>query len=103
MESFKTMKWNSTINAVIMILLGLLLLIYPEESLNIGGYLIASIFMLAGLGFIIKLVKNNGVETNGDIIFLIDGIAAIALSVTIFLDPTWLIRMLNIVVGIILV
>lgn len=103
MESFKTMKWNSTINAVIMILLGLLLLIYPEESLNIGGYLIASIFMLAGLGFIIKLVKNNGVETNGDIIFLIDGIAAIALSVTIFLDPTWLIRMLNIVVGIILI
>ena len=103
MNSFKAMKYNGIVNIIIFILLGILLLVFPEKSLNILGYLIASIFMLGGMGFIIKLIKNKGVETNGDIIYLINSIAAIALSITIFNDPTWIIRMINIVVGIILI
>ncbi len=103
MESIKNVKWNSGINSIVFILLGLLLLIFPKESLSIGGYLIANILMLAGLGNIIGVIKNKGIETNGEGINLILSIAAITLSITIFTDPTWIIRMINVFVGIILI
>lgn len=103
MTSFKLVKWNSAINAVVFLILGLLLLIYPTESLNIGGYLIASILMLAGLSFIIRIIKAKGIETNGDGINLMLSIGSIVLSITIFTDPTWIIRMINIFAGIILI
>ena len=102
MTTFKLLKWNSTINAIIFLLLGLLLLFFPIESLSIGGYLIASILMLGGLSYIIKIIKNKGIQTNGEVIALILSIAAVSISITIFIDPTWIIRTINIVVGIIL-
>ena len=103
MESIKNVKWNSSINSIVFILLGLLLLIFPKESLSIGGYLIASILMLAGLGNIIGVIKNKGIETNGEGINLILSIAAITLSITIFTDPTWIIRMINMFIGVVLI
>ena len=103
MNSFKMIKWNSNINAIIFLLLGILLLIFPIESLSIGGYLIASILMLSGLSYIIKIIKNKGIETNGDIIYLVISVLFIALSISIFIDPTWIIRMINVLVGIILI
>ena len=103
MSNFKLIKWNSAANAAICLILGLSLLIFPIESLNIGGYLIASILMLFGLSYVIKVIKNKGIETNGDIIYLIISIAFIAISITIFVDPTWMIRLINIVVGIVLI
>ena len=42
------------------------------------------------------------IETNGDIVYLVISIASIALSITIFIDPTWIIRMINIIVGLLL-
>jgi len=103
MTQFRMIKWNSNINAIIFLILGLLLLIYPIESLNIGGYLIASILMLSGLSYIIRIIQNKGIETNGDIIYLIVSVLFIALSISIFVDPTWIIRMINVLVGIILI
>ena len=103
MSTFKSIKWNSTVNAVICLILGLCLLLFPIESLSIGGYLIASILMISGLAYIIKIIKNKGVETNGDIIYLIFSIAFIIISISIFIDSTWIIRLINIVVGIVLI
>ena len=70
--------------------------------MSIGGYLIASILMLGGIGYLIRLYKNKPNLTNGDIIYLIISIAAIVLSISIFVDPTWIIRMINVLVGVIL-
>ncbi len=103
MSNFKLIKYNSISNAVICLIIGLLLLLFPEESLNIAGYLIASVLMLCGLGHILRIIKNKGIETNGDIIYIIMSIAFIAISITIFLDPTWMIRLINIAVGIVLI
>ena len=102
MNSFKLIKWNSNINSICFLLLGILLLFFPEESLSIGGYLIASILLLAGLSIVVRTIKNKGIETNGDGINLMLSIAAIVLSITIFTDATWIIRMINIFVGIII-
>ena len=103
MKKFKLVRWNSTVNAVICLILGLCLLIFPKTSLEIGGYLIASILMLSGLAYIIKVIQNKGIETNGDIIYLILSIAFIIVSISIFIDPTWIIRLINTVVGIVLI
>ena len=103
MNSYKLMKWNSGINVFILLLLGLLLLIFPIESLSIGSYLIASILMLAGIGHLIRIYKNKGIETNSDIMYILFSILFIGVSISIFLDPPWIIRTINIVVGIILI
>ncbi len=103
MSSYILLRWNSIINVIIFLLLGLLLLIFPVESLNIGGYLIASILLLAALGYFIRIIKNKGIETNADIFYLLLSLVFIGLSISIFLDPTWIIRTINIFVGVILI
>lgn len=103
MNNYKLMKWNSNINVFIFLLLGLLLLIFPIESLSIGSYLIASILMLAGIGHLIRIYKNKGIQTNADIMYILFAIIAIGVSISIFIDSTWIIRAINIVVGIILI
>ncbi len=99
---YRMLNWNSNVNAFIFLFLGLLLLIFPIESMSIGGYLIASILMLGGIGYLIRLYKEKPNLTNGDIIYLIISIIAIGVSISIFVDPTWIIRVINILVGIIL-
>ena len=103
MISFKLIKWNSGVNSLILLILGLLLLFFPIQSLSIGGYVIASVLLLLGLGYIIRIIINKGIETNGDIINIVFSIAFIILSISIFIDPTWIIRMINIIVGILLI
>lgn len=97
------LNWNSNVNAFIYLLLGLLLLIFPIESVNIFGYLIASILMLGGIGYLIRLYKNKPSLTNKDIIYLIISVASIALSISIFIDPTWIIKVINILAGALLI
>ncbi len=101
--NYKMIKWNSGVNAVIFFALGLLLLIFPIESISIAGYLIASILTLLGVSYIIKIYKYRNQFTNEDIIYIIISIASIVLGISIFLDPTWIIRVLNILVGVILI
>ena len=96
MNALKSIKWNSLLNALIFFALGLLLLIFPIESLSIGGYLLASIFMLVGIGSFIRIIQNKGIETSADIFYIIFGIALIAVSISIFIDPTWIIRLINV-------
>lgn len=97
------LNWNSNVNAFIYLLLGLLLLIFPIESVNIFGYLIASILMLGGIGYLIRLYKNKPNLTNKDIIYLIISVASIVLSISIFIDPTWIIKVINVLAGTLLI
>lgn len=103
MSNYKMIKWNSNINVFIFFLLGLLLLIFPIESMSISGYLIASILMLGSLSYIIKIYRNKNNLTNGDIIYLIISLVALSFSISIFIDPTWIIRILNILIGLLLI
>ena len=103
MLGFKEIKWNSTLNLIVLFVVGLLLLIFPIESLNIACYLIASMLMIAGATYIIRIIKNKKIETNGDFISIVLSIVAIAVSITIFIDPTWIIRVINIIIGLFLI
>ncbi len=103
MIEFKQIKWNSTVNLIVLFIIGLLLLIFPIESLNIACYLIASMLMLAGAAYIYRVVKKRALETNEDLISIVISIAAIAISITIFVDPTWVIRAINSIIGLFLI
>ncbi len=103
MIEFKQIKWNSTVNLIVLFIIGLLLLIFPIESLNIACCLIASMLMLAGAAYIYRVVKKRALETNEDLISIVISIAAIAISITIFVDPTWVIRAINSIIGLFLI
>ena len=103
MTGFKQIKWNSTVNLISLLIIGLLLLIFPIESLNIACYLIASMLMLAGIAYIVKIVKKKVFETNEDLITIVFSILAIILSITIFVDPTWIIRVINYIIGLFII
>ena len=103
MAGFKQIKWNSALNLIILLFVGLLLLIFPIESLNIACYLLASMLMLAGIAYIAKIVKKKTFETNEDLITIILSIVSIVISITIFVDPTWIIRIINIIIGLFII
>ncbi len=103
MEGFNQIKWNSTINLIVILIVGLLLLIFPIESLNIACYLIASMLMLAGLAYILRIIKNKSLETNGEVLSLVLSISAIAISITIFVNPLWIIKAINSIIGLFLI
>ena len=103
MKGFKQIKWNSMVNLISLLVIGLLLLIFPVESLNIACYLLASMLMLAGAAYIIKIIKKKSFETNEDLITVVLSVISIVISITIFVDPTWIIRVINDIVGLFII
>ncbi len=103
MLGFKQIKWNSMINLIVLLIVGILLLLFPIKALEIASYLIASLLMLSGAAYIIRIIKNKGIETNGDLISIVVSIASIAISITIFVNPTWIIRAINVVIGLVVI
>jgi len=103
MLQFKQIKWNSTLNLIVLLIVGILLLLFPIESLNIACYLIASILMLTGISYALRIIKKKTIENNGDLITIILSIISIVISITIFVDPTWIIRIINVIIGILLI
>ena len=103
MTHFKQIKWNSTFNLIALLIIGLLLLIFPIESLNIACYFIASMLLLAGVTYIFRIIKKKTFETNEDLITVVLSVVAIVISITIYVDPTWIIRVINYIIGLFLI
>ncbi len=101
--NFKMIKWDSNINNLVFLALGILLLIFPELSMNTASYLIASVLLISGVNYLFRMYKNKDSITNGDILYLIISIGAIVLSISIFVSPLWIINLINILLGVILI
>lgn len=102
MEKFKSFKWNNAIFSIICLVLGLVLVIWPEETLSTGSKIIASIILIGSLGSMGYYIFNKN-KTDADILYLLISIVAIGISISIFVNPTWIIASFNILVGIALV
>ena len=100
---YKSLLLNKNVHIIASLLIGVLLLAFPEESLNIAGYIITSIVFLVGLFFVLRLFINKSYQSKLDIFYFILGIILIILSISIFLNPTWIITAINVVVGFLLV
>lgn len=100
---YKSLLFNKNVYVVSSLLIGILLLAFPLESLNIAGYIITSIVFLVGLAFVLRLFVNKSYQSKLDIFYFILGLIMMIISISIFLNPTWIITAINIVVGFLLI
>lgn len=100
---YKSLLLNKNVHIIASLLIGVLLLAFPEESLNIAGYIITSIVFLVGLFFVLRLFVHKTYQSKLDIFYAVLGVILIIISISIFLNPTWIITAINVVVGFLLV
>ncbi len=67
-EKIKGLRLNITISAVISIVIGVLLVLYPKESLLTLNRVIACIIILAGVAIILSQVFENGLNVMGIVV-----------------------------------
>ena len=67
-EKLKDLRLNITVPGILSIIVGVLLLIYPESSLATIGKVIGCIIILAGLFIIISQVYENGFNAMGMVV-----------------------------------
>jgi len=103
MDILKNIYTNSIISSIVLLLLGLVLVMFPIESISIASQIIAGILILAGLSFIIYFFIDTEYKTKLDTIYFILSLIIIGLGIYTFINPTWLITTINIFVGIILI
>lgn len=103
MDFFEKTKWDRTVIALIYLVLGVVLLLFPEQSLSIATRIIAfGLLVVAGIN-IIQFVLKKEEKFSSDYFFFIVSIVAIGVAISIFVSPTWIIAVINIVVGIVLI
>lgn len=102
MEKLKSFKWNNMIFSIICLVLGIILVIWPTETLSTGSKIIASVLLVGAVGSIGYYFFNKN-KQDTDILYVLISIVAIGIGISIFVNPTWIIASFNILVGIALV
>ena len=103
MEVVKKFFKDKIIINITLILFGLVLLIFPIESISIASKIIAGIFIVAGLSNIIYFFVDSDIKSKMDTIYFVISLIAIGIGIYTFIKPTWLVTTINIIVGIILI
>jgi len=98
-EKFKELKLNITISAIISIVIGVLLLVFPEKSLITISRVIACIIVLSGLSIIVSQIFEYGLNGLG---IVVGGVLAI-IGIWIFRAPDAIVSIIPIAIGVILV
>jgi hypothetical protein len=98
-EKIKSLRLNITISALISVIIGIMLLIFPEKSLITISRVIACIIILAGVSVIISQVYEFGMNALG---IVVGAILAI-IGVWIFRAPGSIVSIIPIAIGVILV
>lgn len=103
MEVVKKFFKDKIIINITLILFGLVLLIFPIESISIASKIIAGIFIVAGLSNIIYFFVDSDIKSKMDTIYFVISLIAIGIGIYTFIKPTWLVTTINVIVGIILI
>ena len=98
-EKFKGMRLNITFSAVLSIVVGVLFLIYPGQSINAIGKLVAGIVLLTGIVIVITQVSDFGSNIMGVIV----GALISMIGLWMFFSPEALLTIIPIAIGVILV
>ena len=102
MDIVKKIFKDKIILNIALILFGLVLLIFPLESISITSKIIAGIFIVAGLSNIIYFFVDGDVKDKMDTIYFVISLIGIGIGIYTFINPTWLVTTINVIVGIIL-
>ncbi|MDC7278622.1 MULTISPECIES: HdeD family acid-resistance protein [Pseudobutyrivibrio] len=98
-EKIKGLRLNITISGIISVVIGILLLVYPTESLTTISRVIAAIVILSGIFVIISQVFEKGFNAMG---IAVGGVLAI-IGLWIFLAPGSIVSIIPIAIGVLLV
>ena len=98
-EKIKELRLNITLSALISIIIGALLLIFPDKSLIAMSRVIACIIILAGVSIVISQIYEFGMNALG---IVVGAILAI-IGVWIFRAPGAIVSIIPIAIGVILV
>jgi uncharacterized membrane protein HdeD (DUF308 family) len=102
MKFLKSIKYNLLSSAVLCILLGIVLLVYPDTSLTIVCRAVGVIVLITGLGFVGSYLRVGKTRWFGKVELVFGSIFAI-LGGFIVLYPLGIISIVPLVVGILLV
>ncbi len=98
-EKIKQMRLNITLSAVISVVIGILLLVYPEQSISAIGKVIALIIVFAGAVMIISQVVDFGTNVLGIIV----GAVIALIGIWIYASPQAVLTIIPIVIGVMMV
>ena len=98
-EKIKSLRLNITMSALLSVIIGIMLLIFPEESLITISRVIACIIVLAGILVIISQIYEFGMNALG---IVVGAILAI-IGVWIFKAPSSIVSIIPIAIGVILI
>jgi len=94
---------NNWIILCICLILGIILLLFPEEALSTSSKVIAVIMLIGAVCNILYYIFNKKEKNSADIFYLIVSLIIIGISIFIFANPTWVIASINIFIGLILI
>lgn len=98
-EKIKDLRLNITVSGILSIIIGVLLLIYPAQSLSTIGKAIGAIIILAGLFVIISQLIENGFDAMS---MVVGGVLAV-IGIWIFMAPGAIVSIIPIAIGVLLV
>lgn len=98
-EKIKDLRLNITVSGILSIIIGILLLIYPAQSLSTIGKAIGAIIVLAGVFVIISQLFENGFNAMG---MVVGGVLAV-IGIWIFMAPGAIVSIIPIAIGVLLV
>ncbi len=87
MEKIKQMKWNYIIEALIMVVVGIVLIVWPQGSLEVMAKALAIMLFLAGTVMIVSyfIHKERSIAISGGLAM---GLIVAAIGVWIFIYPS---------------
>ncbi len=98
-EKLKGLRLNITVSAIFSIIVGILLLFYPTQSLVTIGRGIAAIVIIAGALTILSQVFENGFNTMGIVV----GGILVLVGIWMFSSPAGIVSIIPIAIGMLLV
>ena len=103
MDFFEKTKWDRSVLALIYLVLGVVLLLFPEQTLTVVTRLIASAVIVLAAINIIQFIINKDEKFSADYFYLILRIVGIGVAISMIVSPTWIIAVINIAVGVVLI
>lgn len=102
MENLKKFFRDEMVLALLLMIVGIILVFFPIESLSFTSTAIAILVSIGCLGNLIYFFIDKGPKVKMDTIYFILCLVGLSFGIYTFFKPTWLVTVLNVIVGLVL-
>lgn len=102
MSYFKSLKWEMIVYAILCIVMGILMIVYPSTILNTICYIIAAVFLLLAIRYLLEYRKRDIINS----IYkyeLVMGIIFFAAAIFVLVRKDFVISIIPFLIGLIIV